>query len=501
MSLNDGSQSHPQLRELLSLFPYDSARPVQKGALAILARMFTDDVHFSIIEAPTGAGKSALAVATARYAGTLNNEEFDPGAYILTPHNNLAEQMIADFRDLGLSSIRGRNHYEAMCAGAYEQAKNEFVESLIGVTNYAYFLHARHLPERQLLVLDEAHNIERALLDMVGFRITPQTCLATGIDVPPWFGIHDHKQIVDWLGAAVLPALRKHVTRCRQSSVRREWEDLAERVRGHMDMEDRSQWLAWSDDEGALTVKPLSVTTQARDLFARARFVVILSATIFDFPTFRRVLGMPDEALTFSAPSDFPLRNRPIIYRPAGDMAAKAINHTIPHLCTEIERILSEFSRSKGVIHTHSYAVNRCVSKHLAAKYGYRIVTHGQNPKHREQAIRRHCARDEPSVLVSPSLAEGVDLKGDLARFQVVCKVPYPRLDSYTRARCVRDRAWYELQTAWALVQMIGRAVRSETDSATTFVLDSQFEKFVVRNEAILPMWWRAAIQTAKEAV
>lgn len=263
---NDVSRSHPQLRELLSLFPFDSARPVQKGALAILDRMFTDDVHFSIIEAPTGAGKSALAIATARYAGTLKNEEFDPGAYILTPHNNLAAQMIADFPDLGLRSIRGRRHYDAKCAGAYEQAKDEFVESLIGVTNYAYFLHARHLPERQLLVLDEAHNIERALLDMTGFRVTPQTCWAAGIDVPPRFGIHDHKQIVDWLGAVVLPALRKLVNHCLESPLRREWEDLAERIREHMDIEDLSQWLAWSDDEGALTVKPLSVTTQARDL-------------------------------------------------------------------------------------------------------------------------------------------------------------------------------------------------------------------------------------------
>jgi Rad3-related DNA helicase len=176
-------------------------------------------------------------------------------------------------------------------------------------------------------------------------------------------------------------------------------------------------------------------------------------------------------------------------------MAAKTMNHTIPNLCTEIERILGEFSRTKGVIHTHSYTINQRVSQHLAARYGNRIITHGQNSKDREQAIRRHCASDGPSVLVSPSLTEGIDLKGDLARFLIVCKVPYPRLDTYTRVRCARDRAWYELQTAWALVQMIGRAVRSETDSATTFVLDSQFERFVVRNEKILPMWWRASIQ------
>jgi hypothetical protein len=47
---------------------------------------------------------------------------------------------------------------------------------------------------------------------------------------------------------------------------------------------------------------------------------------------------------------------------------------------------------------------------------------------------------------------------------------------------------------------MIGRAVRSDTDYATTFVLDSQFERFVTRDEGILPVWWRAAIQTEGKA-
>jgi Rad3-related DNA helicase len=47
---------------------------------------------------------------------------------------------------------------------------------------------------------------------------------------------------------------------------------------------------------------------------------------------------------------------------------------------------------------------------------------------------------------------------------------------------------------------MVGRAVRSDTDYATTFVLDSQFERFVTSNEGILPAWWRAAIQTERKA-
>jgi hypothetical protein len=42
---------------------------------------------------------------------------------------------------------------------------------------------------------------------------------------------------------------------------------------------------------------------------------------------------------------------------------------------------------------------------------------------------------------------------------------------------------------------MTGRAVRSNTDFATTFVLDSNLTEFVERSESILPTWWLDAIQ------
>jgi len=295
------------------------------------------------------------------------------------------------------------------------------------------------------------------------------------------------------------PALSKQMSRCRESPALRELEDLAERVAKYIDVDDRSQWIVWID-EATLNARPLSAVAEARDLFARARHVLIQSATIFDFVAFQRVLGITD-SLIFSAPSDFPLSNRPIVYRPVGDMASKNMNRTIPGLCTEIERIVGSFGRCKGVVHTCSYRISQCIAGRLKAKYGcQRIITHGQDPHDREKAIRLHCDSDGATVLISPSLTEGVDLHGDLARFQIICKVPYPRLDEYTRARSARDRTWYPLHTARALVQTIGRAVRSDSDYATTFVLDSQFERFVSRNEEILPAWWRAAIRTDGKA-
>jgi ATP-dependent DNA helicase DinG len=307
------------------------------------------------------------------------------------------------------------------------------------------------------------------------------------------------ERLADWLGSVLLPALRQQASRCSGSAMGRELADIPERVARFAELEDRSEWIAWME-EGVLNVKPLSVIAEAGDLFARARHVLIQSATIFDFASFQSVLGISD-SLVFTAPSDFPVCNHPIIYRPVGDMSSKSMERTIPGLCTEIERIVGSFDRCKGVIHTCSYHINQCVARRLVAEYGcQRIITHGQDSRDREQAIRLHCNSEGATVLVSPSLTEGVDLHGDLARFQIVCRVPFPRLDAYTRARSARDKVWYRLHTARALVQMIVRAVRSDSDYATTFVLDSQFERFVTRNTGILPAWWRAAIQTEGKA-
>ena len=91
-------------------------------------------------------------------------------------------------------------------------------------------------------------------------------------------------------------------------------------------------------------------------------------------------------------------------------------------------------------------------------------------------------ATNKLTVLISPSLHTGLDLKDELSRFQIITKVPYPnKSDRWTNAKRVADSEWYYWQTALKLIQAYGRSVRSKDDWARTYILDSASGYYVIR--------------------
>jgi Rad3-related DNA helicase len=80
-------------------------------------------------------------------------------------------------------------------------------------------------------------------------------------------------------------------------------------------------------------------------------------------------------------------------------------------------------------------------------------------------------------------MIEGVDLKDDLARFQVILKIPYPTLDEYTRRMMDLYPSYYENQVATAITQSYGRAVRSPEDEAKLYCLDGAFARLNGRKD------------------
>jgi ATP-dependent DNA helicase DinG len=504
-------------------FPFsDKIRPAQEKALAAIARARSLRKKFVLLELPTGTGKSAVAIAAAKWASTWGN-----GAYILSPQKSLTAQYMRDFARCGLVELRGRASYRCRdfktdceiggnlrgkdattCLDCpYKAAKYDFVSRKMGVTNFDYFLaetlYSGQLPRRSMLVIDEAHNLEQKVLGFTDFEILPSTLHRYSVAIPT-FENGDVEGASDWIQKEMIPAVDSFISHIPEEDVensdsRREAENLLGRMRRFIGG-DRKEWAFWSDGR-TLVFRPLCAAKYAWDfLFSRADMAVIMSATVLDFKVFCRTLGLADQDCEcLAVPSDFPVKNRPIYYRPLGSMNFRSKGETLPKIAEALDKLLRARPHLKGLIHTNSYEMNRILTKALAAAgHGNRIVTHG--PGGAEGAIERHSMSLGPTVLCSPAMTEGIDLRDDLSRFQVVVKVPYPNFsDPYVAARKQLDGGWYPWQTAMRLIQATGRSVRSQTDFAETYIVDSDFGAFRRRGRELLPSWWLDAVIEPQE--
>jgi len=104
--------------------------------------------------------------------------------------------------------------------------------------------------------------------------------------------------------------------------------------------------------------------------------------------------------------------------------------------------------------------------------------------------------RKEGSIIVASGLREGLDLRGELSKIQVFCKIPYPSLgDKVVKRKLELDERWYGWITTVMFVQSLGRSVRSSKERAVTYILDSGFGFFYTRNKGFIPRYIKEAIR------
>ena len=536
----------PRLREH---FPAGvTPRPAQARLLdaldAALAEAEQDPAAPRVfaVEAPPGVGKSHVAMTLARWSGD---------AYLLTSQKLLQDQYEREFGDQ-VQLVKGRDNYVCerypdsrvptsqglcrrprgpVCQCPYARAKAAALAGPIFCTNTWYFAtlrhwHAEQLRRRRLLVIDEAHNLEAQLVNVYTARFT-------ALEMKEWFGAP-----LPHLAAAdhYRPILSVHVTRLEAElqAIAHELEALhppdAEetfltmppsreelalldrrdalggvlaRLRSFLDAEGE-EWVVRYPPEPAATLElvPLTVTARARELLTEcADLAVLSSAYLGPAVALAESFGLPDGAIRgFRAPAPFPVAQRPIVYRPVAALSRARQSEQEPALFTEIAAILEAHARDKGLLHVVSYAVARRLVADLArrAPAQARRLIFVESSEAKPRAVEQHRASMLPTVLVSPSLREGVDLPDDFLRFQIVTKMPYGDLgDPWTAARRERDPRWYALEAAKALVQAYGRSCRHADDFGVTYILDAQFERFLQRYRPLLPDWFLDAAHAA----
>lgn len=538
--------------DYLPFFPFSKIRNEQREAIEFAIDSFESGKRFVILELGTGVGKSATGITIARYmeshGSALRNELGDPltGAYIVTTQKILQEQYLRDFGETSgkglVRSIKSSNNYtcsfysDQTCAESkriltklgkqlngtefqkhckqqckYSIEKQEFIESPLAVTNFPYLLaeatYSGKLEPRAMLVIDEAHNTETELGKFIEVTFSEKFAKDVLKCKPP--KSDSQVSIVEWVKTTYKKAAKKYA-----SDVEKSLSKLSGDIEGYGTYSKQYEMLekhlskidqfieVYQQDNWIMNViqppidnkkagkkyefKSIDVSKYAYASFFRlGGRVLLMSATIVDKDIFCDSLGIKkDEVAYLSIPSPFPIENRPIHYLPVGSMSRSSIDNTLPNIAEVVRMLLEKHSKEKGIIHATNYKIAKYIKENVVSS---RIMLHDSND--REEVLKKHIQSNEPTVLLSPSMMEGVDLYDDLSRFQIICKVPFPYLgDLVIQKRMEKNKFWYPYMTAKSMIQSLGRSIRNETDFAASYILDADWEKFFKLNKKMFPL-------------
>jgi len=253
-----------------------------------------------------------------------------------------------------------------------------------------------------------------------------------------------------------------------------------------------------------LEFKPLSISPFAKELlWNRAEKYIISSATILDWKSYVKETGLDfldkSEIVYVTMPSLFPKERRPIYYLGdrVGKMTAKEMSKNLSKAVDEIIQIANDHPGMRGLIHCTSFRnVNSLYNMLNNSEIKDRMIYH-TNMIDRNELIAKMMNEETPedSIVVSPSLTRGADLKYDRLRFCIIFKIPFGNtLDSRIRIRS-KDYRWYSLQACRELIQAYGRGMRAKDDFCDTYVLDSGFKQMINGiMKYTAPKWFRDAI-------
>lgn len=256
----------------------------------------------------------------------------------------------------------------------------------------------------------------------------------------------------------------------------------------------KDEWvITVNGTEDIVNLKPIFADKYTNKmLFKMGDKVLLMSGTILDKDTFCKNVGInTNDAAFLSLDSPFPVKNRPVYEMMIGSMSRYNIDKTLPVMVLAIKEILKEHKNDKGIIHCHNYKIAKYISDNINDD---RLLFHSSDD--RIDTLNFHMMSKEPTVLVSPSFTEGIDLVGELSRFQIIAKIPFPFLgDNYVKTKMDRVSGWYEWQTLKTIIQGSGRSIRDYDDYAITYILDSDWIYVKKKNWNMIPKWFKEALQ------
>ncbi|USZ70998.1 helicase C-terminal domain-containing protein [Natronosalvus halobius] len=253
---------------------------------------------------------------------------------------------------------------------------------------------------------------------------------------------------------------------------------------------------------GPLTIKPMDPERYLRyTVWDRGNKFALLSATILNKDAFCRHVGLePSRVALVDVGHTFPVENRPLYDVTQGKMTYEHREETLPKIARTIVRIMQAHPDEKGLVHAHSYAIQEQLEALLTDfGVGDRVRAHSRDD--RDADLESWKASSEPDVFLSVKMEEALDLKGDLCRWQVLCKAPFLNTsDSRVAHRLEQGQwAWYYRAALRTVIQACGRVIRAPDDHGATYVADSSLLDLFDRARTDMPDWFAEQVDRLEE--
>jgi Rad3-related DNA helicase len=557
--------------------PKDSWRDGQRETVREVLDAFLSGKKYVMLSAPTGAGKSVIAAAVQKLLARAGGSG-EGRSVALTHTIQLQQQYIETLPDAAV--ITGRGNYDcdlpidhiarlgfprlsaedAPCStgdgcdshlnrrggcGYYSQFWDA-ADSPMVTMNYAYaarimqqewFSTGERDPQsgnkivmrnpfrRSLLVADECHLAERAIVEAAGIKLNVKLLRELGIDLPhpatrqrvlegrtykeyettgvwsAWArkvddvvteGIEHQEGRAEYLVAKKDERSMEELALVRVKTKRLRALSDALKVMANIDALRYDEWSIKRETFNGyptnVVAQPLWGWTVAQEsLWQWFDKVLLMSATPGD-PAIERIkLGIPEDKFVFiEVPSVFPVKNRPVYFWPVAKLSYTSTDADWSQIARAIAQIAGsgQWAERKGLVHSGSKAnATKLVAMLNALTGSQRFFTHGSAKGEAQAALELYKRSPDPLVMVTASFTTGLDLPY-LIGWQVIAKVPYGSLaDEMTaRRRAFKDangvdfgQRVYQSEAMNTVVQAAGRIVRAQDDTGPTFIVDANY--------------------------
>jgi Rad3-related DNA helicase len=184
----------------------------------------------------------------------------------------------------------------------------------------------------------------------------------------------------------------------------------------------------------------------------------------------------------YSIPSVIPAKQRGVILSPS------PFKHNQTEMDPEklADRIIETFNVTglNAVCHV-TYSLGKLLVPYLERKFKGNLFAY-TDTKTKKQTVSAYCESADKNksgnLLVGAGIVEGLDLKDDLARVNIITKLLFPNLgDPFIRKRMSLPdgKLFYAGETIKNMLQAIGRTTRGPNDKSVTVILDNNANKLI----------------------